>query len=181
MISNSRLRLLLAAAAACGTSGCTEDIEVLQAYASEVNGRSPPPLEPLPVMMNFPIFIYDKETLRDPFLSGEVLSAPGVPVADKDDPDAPDLVRIKEQLETLPLDSLDMVGTMGQGKAYFGLVKDPDGVVHRVQINNYLGQNYGLISSISEDRIELEERIEDGNGGWERRSQSIALDDNNPN
>lgn len=181
MSLTSRLRLVLASAVACGLGGCTEDIAVLQTYATEVNSRPPPPLEPLPVMMNFPIFIYDKETLRDPFMSGEVLSEAGAPVADKDDPDAPDLVRIKEQLETLPLDSLDMVGTMGQGTAYFGLVKDPDGVVHRVQINNYLGQNYGLITSISEDRIELEERIEDGNGGWERRSQSIALDDNNPN
>lgn len=179
MISNSRIGLVLAMAFVA--TGCTEDISVLQSYATEVNSRPPPPLEPLPVMMNFPIFIYDKDTLRDPFVSGEVLSEAGSVVADKDDPDAPDLIRIKEQLETLPLDSLDMVGTMGQGKAYFGLVKDPDGVVHRVQVNNYLGQNYGLITSISEDRIELEERIEDGNGGWERRSQSIALDDNNPN
>ena len=132
-------------------------------------------------MQTFPIYVYDADTLRDPFITGETLTEAGGPVPDKDDPDAPDLTRVKEQLETLPLDSLDMVGTMGQDKAYFGLVKDPDGVVHRVQVKNYLGQNYGLITSISEDRIELEERIQDGNGGWERRSQSIALDDNNPN
>ena len=30
-------------------------------------------------------------------------------------------------------------------------MRDPDGVVHRVRVGNYLGQNYGRVLAISED------------------------------
>lgn len=70
-----------------------------------------------------------------------------------------------------------MVGTIGFGIALEGLVKDPDGVVHRVHSNNYLGQNYGRITGIAEDRIELVELVPNGAGGWMERQASIALDD----
>ena len=74
-----------------------------------------------------------------------------------------------------------MVGTMGQGNQYYGLIKDPDGVVHRIQVNNWLGQNYGRILAVADDQIELQETVKDSNGRYELRSQSISLEDNNTN
>jgi type IV pilus assembly protein PilP len=58
-----------------------------------------------------------------------------------------------------------------------GLVRDPDGVVHRVHVGNYLGQNYGRIISIGEDRIDLVELVTNGAGGWMERQATIALGD----
>ena len=58
-----------------------------------------------------------------------------------------------------------------------GLVRDPDGVVHRVHVGNYLGQNYGRITGIGEDHIEIVELVPNGSGGWMERQATIALGD----
>jgi type IV pilus assembly protein PilP len=57
------------------------------------------------------------------------------------------------------------------------LIKDPDGVIHQVRPDNYMGQNFGRITGIYEDRIELVELIPNGVGGWIERPAAIALDD----
>ncbi len=81
----------------------------------------------------------------------------------------------KEPLENYPLDSLKMVGTIGTGKTEEGLIKDPDGVIHRVHAGNYLGQNYGKITEVGEDHIDIVELVPNGTGGWIKRQATIAL------
>ena len=56
-----------------------------------------------------------------------------------------------------------------------GLVKDPDGTVNRVHLGNYLGQNNGKITAISDKRIDLVELIPEGNGRWPEHPTSIEL------
>jgi type IV pilus assembly protein PilP len=68
-----------------------------------------------------------------------------------------------------------MVGTIGTGPGAIALVKDPGRVIHQVHRNEYMGQNYGRVTAISEDHIELVELISNGNGGWMERQASIAL------
>ncbi len=158
---------------------CTKPFSEVQSYVDTTLKISPPMLEAIPPIKIFPIREYPIGGLRDPFATdSQLLTEEKQAQIDADDPDCPDLTRIPEELEGYPLDALDMVGTMGQGTNYYGLVKDPEGLVHRVQVNNYMGQSYGQILSIAEDKIELEERVKDGSG-CERRLQSISLDDNN--
>jgi type IV pilus assembly protein PilP len=54
-------------------------------------------------------------------------------------------------------------------------VRDPTGTVHRVQVGNYLGANYGKILNIQEDRIDLREIVKDSQGLWEERQATLAL------
>ena len=61
------------------------------------------------------------------------------------------------------------------GNKIEGLVKDPDGVIHRVHAGNYLGQNYGRITGISEDHIDVVELGPNGSGGWMERPATVAL------
>ncbi len=68
-----------------------------------------------------------------------------------------------------------MVGTLGLGNGIEVLIKDPANVIHRVHRGDYMGQNYGHVTAISEDHIELVELVPNGNGGWMERSASIAL------
>ena len=160
-------------------AACTKPFSDVQDYVDKTLKTEPPLLESIPSIKIFPIREYPPGGLRDPFATeSELLTEEVRAKINADDPDCPDLNRIPEELEGFPLDALDMVGTMGQGTNYYGLVKDPDGIVHRVQVNNYMGQSYGQILSIADDKIELEERVKDGSG-CERRSQSISLDDNN--
>jgi type IV pilus assembly protein PilP len=53
---------------------------------------------------------------------------------------------------------------------------DPQRVVHRVRVGNYLGQSDGRIVAIREDGLEIVELIPDGSGGWLERPARLALD-----
>jgi Tfp pilus assembly protein PilP len=83
----------------------------------------------------------------------------------------------KETLEQYPLDSLDMVGTIGERRGTGGIGDGADKVTYKVRPGAYLGQSDGRITSVHEDRIELVELVPDGAGGWLERPASIALED----
>jgi type IV pilus assembly protein PilP len=68
-----------------------------------------------------------------------------------------------------------MVGTFSKETSYWALIRDPDGVVHRVSVGNYIGKNHGKVSKISYGEVELSEFIADGTGGWLVRDASVAL------
>lgn len=162
---------LLVAAVVLSLSACTRGSRDLEAWVAEVKARPAPPLDPLPVMRQFETFEYAAQDMRDPFAQ---------PSADRDSNNAlrPDPNRRKEVLEAFPLDSLDMVGTIGGGGDVIGLVMGPDRVTHRVRPGNYLGLNDGRITAVYEDRIEIVELVPDGAGGWLERQARIALEDN---
>lgn len=162
-------------------AGCTAGRRDLEEWVAAEKGKKGAPISPLPVVKTFETFEYKSQDasgqeMRDPFSASaeerreEQLAAAG-------NGEGPDRNRPSELLEKYPLDGLSMVGTLGIGDAIEGLVKDPEGVVHRVHKDNYLGQNYGRITTIAEDRIELVELVPNGAGGWMERQASIALGD----
>ena len=68
-----------------------------------------------------------------------------------------------------------MVGILEDKNILWGIIRDVQGVVHRVQVGNYLGRNFGKILNIQEDRIDLREIIKDSQGRWEEREATLAL------
>jgi type IV pilus assembly protein PilP len=68
-----------------------------------------------------------------------------------------------------------MVGTLNQGGTDWALVQTPDGTIQRVTSGNYMGQNYGKITQISDASIMLREIVPDGFGGYMEREGSVAL------
>jgi type IV pilus assembly protein PilP len=150
-------------------AGCSAQDDLHQWVAQEKQKKGAP-IPPLPVIKTFETFQYNDQDKRDPFspstaeLQSNVSSGP-----------RPDENRAKEPLEMFALDSLKMVGTVGNGAGMEVLVKDPGGVIHRVHRNEYMGQNYGRVTAIGEDHIDLTELVSNGNGGWMERSASIAL------
>nr|WP_225444392.1 pilus assembly protein PilP [Pseudomarimonas arenosa] len=152
-------------------AGCAPSRAELEAYVADVKARPGPPLEPLPVMQQFETFEYSANTERDPFTAPKQVdqtSTNGL----RPDPD-----RRKEYLETFPLDGLTMVGSLGVGNEMVALVVDPENVVHRVTPGNFLGQNEGRVTAISESKISLIELVPDGAGAWLERQADLALDD----
>jgi len=89
----------------------------------------------------------------------------------------PDFSRRKEPLEKFPLESLKMVGSLEQNEKSFALVKAPDSTLHRVKEGGYLGQNFGLISDISESEVNLKEIVQDSTGDWSERISTLMLED----
>lgn len=154
--------------------GCVNDeFQDLRDYTAQVKSRQSSGIEPLPPIPAYESFAYNAEGIRNPFLPMDVPSE-DTEVVEASGP-GPDLNRQKEELESYPLDTLRMVGTLDLNGKLWGLVRTSDRVIHRVLPGNYLGQNYGKIMRITASKIELSEFVTTGSGKWRERDASIAL------
>ena len=178
-------RTLVTAMLVVAVAGCvSKDMTDLENYAGEVLSRKGGRIEPLPPIKPYERYLYQAETLalRDPFRSFLEKRVETQDIAQIDDPNQKAMqeeieLHNSEELESFTLDSLRMVGIMENIEAMWGIVRDTDGVVHRVQVGNYIGTNFGKIINIQEDRIDVRELIQDSQGLWEERAATLALTD----
>lgn len=156
-------------------AGCSGNLSDLEAWVAEVKARPQEGIEPLPEIIPYKAFSYVKGSKRDPF--DESIFRPQVASTAKkvSSSISPDPNRVPEYLESFPLDTLRMVGTMTQDQQNWALIKTPDNTIQRVLTGNYLGQNNGKIIDVTDDGVALVEIIPDGFGGWRERESSIAL------
>ena len=160
---------LLAVISSSALIGCSQDVSDLYTYIEQQKAAYVGSVKPIPQFKPYESFTYTAYELRDPFEASIDIEE------DKPDPISPDRARPKQPLEAFPLDTLRMVGVLEQGENLWGLIEDPKKVVHRVQVGNYMGQNEGAITGISEGEIFLVEVISDGVGGFIERNASIAI------
>ncbi len=175
MIASLTIRKgLLLAIAAAGLVACGGDMDDLDSYINEVKARPGGRIEPLPEITPYEMFTYvaDAEGLRSPFVPDTPQTAGPASGGTRPDPDRP-----AEFLESFPLDTLRMVGTMDINQTVYGLVQTTDGLIHRVVPGNYMGQNDGRVTEITESEIVLVEIISDGIGGYIERDAAIGLSD----
>ena len=153
-------------------SACSQDTSDLQTFIAETKSAHVGSVKPIPQFKPYESFSYSAGDLRDPFVANVNL--------DKDETTKtsllnPDSSRPKQPLEVFPLDTLSMVGILEQSDQLWGLIKDPQNLVHRVQVGHYMGQNEGRILEITESAIFLVEIVPDGIGGYIERDASIAI------
>lgn len=88
----------------------------------------------------------------------------------------PNLNRPKEPLELFPIESLKFVGTIEKTKLRYALLNTPDNTVQQIKIGNYIGQNFGIVTDISENSITVKEIVQDElTGDWAERVVSLEL------
>jgi type IV pilus assembly protein PilP len=162
-------RLLLPVALVALTS-CSSEIDELKSFVRDSEKGLPRRIEPLPPVKPFEPFTYEGFDLPDPFKPRKL--AP--PKEGAGGGIAPDLNRRKEPLEAFPLEQLKMVGTLSQGKDVFAIVR-ADKTLYRVKKGNYMGQNFGLITDVTESEIKLKEIVQDSAGDWAERQSVLPL------
>ncbi len=169
MNSRSPVFLLVLALAACSVDE-HQDLKQWMAEASEgMHGR----VQPIPEIKPFPVVSYDAGDLPEPFSPSKAMpekraSSGGV---------QPDFDRPREPLEAYPLESLRMVGVLRKNKALYALVQ-VDNMVHQVRTGNHLGQDFGVVSSITEAQISVKELVQDPSGhttDWVERLATLQL------
>ena len=170
------IRTVLLVAVLGMLGACTGGDSDLKEWVAAEKAKKGAPLPALPVLKTFETFVYrdkdDKDQARrDPFGPSREEQEQALAQGSGPQPDK----HPKEPLESFPLDSLRMVGTIGLGNAIEALIKDPDSVIHRVHLRSYLGQNNGKITAIAEDHIDLVELVPNQTGGWMERQASVAL------
>ena len=172
------LRILVYCFILLSISACTDTTADLQVWAQEVKSKPQKGVEPLPEVIPYKAFTYNPANKRDPFDSSIFRPKIALNANQKSNSDiSPDPNRVPEYLESFPLDTLRMVGTIAQDKQTWALIQTPDKTIQRVLSGNYLGQNNGKIISVDDDEIQLVEIIPDNFGGWEERDATIALSD----
>jgi len=162
-----RLALLLPVAVLLAS--CADEPSDLKKFITEADKTLPRRVDPLPQVKPFEPFGYEGFDLPDPFKPRKLA------VKQNDGGGLqPDLNRRKEPLEAFPLEQLKMVGTLQQGADIFALVK-ADKTLYRVKKGNYMGQNFGLITDITDSEVKLKEIVQDGTGDWAERVSSLPL------
>lgn len=155
-------------------SGCGGSMDDLNSYIASVNARPADPIPPIPPVKTYTPYEYEGFDGRDPFMQSLNEGSDDVASSNGAGP-RPDFERAKQYLERYELDTLAMVGTFSKAEAYWALVRDPEGVIHRVPHGDYIGKNHGQVVAINSTELELSELISDGAGGWLVREASIAL------
>lgn len=157
-------------------AGCGgDDMDDLRQYVEQVKSSHKGRIEPMPEARPFQGLSYQAADLRDPFVPAFVdpmrrmTSARGAKV--------PDANRRREPLESYPLDSLKLMGTLQRGGTIQAVIKAGDGAMYTAGAGNRLGQNHGRIVRITDNRIEIRELVSDGMGGWEQRSNTMSLNE----
>ena len=160
--------------AAIGLTACGSDMDGLEADIMDTLAKPGGDIPELPEVTPYEAFTYvaDKQGMRSPFIP-DTPQASGLGAGGT----SPDPDRSREYLESFPLDTLGMVGTLHIGETMYALVQTSDGLIHRVVPGNYLGQNDGRITDISESEIALMEIISDGIGGYIERDAAVGLSD----
>ena len=151
--------------AGCGGES-HQDLRVwMQEQGKGVKGK----LDPLPQVKPYEPFAYNAFDLPDPFKPRKIEAVTGGSKL------APDLNRRKEPLESFPLESLQMVGTIQRAKNTYALVRTTDKDVYQIRVGNYMGQNFGVVVEVTDGEIRLKELVQDGAGDWTERSSTIQL------
>jgi type IV pilus assembly protein PilP len=163
--------ILLPVVSSVMLSACSQGVDDLYTYIDQAKSAHVGSVKPIPQFKPYESFTYSATDLRDPFEAAIDIDEE----EDKDDLLSPDKTRPRQPLEAFPLDTLRMVGVLEQGDNLWGLIEDPKQVVHRVKVGNYMGQNEGAITGITEGEIFLVEIIPDGVGGYIEREASIAI------
>ncbi len=154
----------LAIVAAC-TPEEGDDLDQFIATAADNMSRNVPPL---PEVLPYTPLQYNVDGVLDnPFKSRKAVAGGSL---------QPNTDRPREPLEAFPLESLTYVGSMSKKGAQYALIKSPEEALQKVRVGNYLGPNFGLITSINESAIDIREVVQDdATGDWIEREASISL------
>lgn len=128
-----------------------------------------PKIKPIPEVKAYQALQYNADgQLSDPFHARKASNKSSVL--------QPNLSRSKEPMEAYPLESIKYVGMLSKNKLIYALLQTPDNGVQQVKIGNFVGQNFGSVTKITESEVVLNEIVQDDlSGDWIERTSNLAL------
>ncbi|HEX7636490.1 MAG TPA: pilus assembly protein PilP [Noviherbaspirillum sp.] len=154
----------------CGDGGLQE----LKQWMEEVRRQTPVSVQKLSEPKKFIPFAYGGKNEPDPYSPAKLSIAFAKAQAGTGGGSKPDLERRKEPLENYPLDSIKMVGTLQKPGLSYALLQ-VDKAIFQVKVGNYIGQNFGMVTRITDTEVELKEIVRDAAGEWVERPAKLEL------
>lgn len=152
----------------CGEAGYQD----INAFIEEGKRKKPGKVKALPILSPYKPYSYSSAQFRSPFEPPALVEKKVLAASSNV---KPDLNRQKQRLENFELSSLSMVGSVEKDGVFWALVKDSEGSIERVKEGHYLGKNYGRITSLTIQSIDVVEIVPNGPDGWLERPNIISI------
>lgn len=166
-----RLPVLLCALA---LAGCSGDLDEVRQWMEQERKDAKPTVTPLLPPKKFLPQPYEAGAGVDPFSTQKLSVAVRQEAAQPNSLLTAEINRRKEPLESYPLDTMSMVGSLTREGRRYALLR-VDNLLYQVKAGDYLGQNFGRITKISETEITLREVVQDAAGEWIERTSTLQL------
>jgi type IV pilus assembly protein PilP len=168
-------RLLVAmGVVAFALTACGGEQDELTQWMEQQRREVKPSVEPLSPPKKFEPQPYAMLASVEPFSNQKLTVALKPEVKQPNSLLTAELNRRKEPLEAYPLDSMSMVGSVVRAGRPYALLR-VDNLLYQVKQGDYLGQNYGKITKITETDVSLREIVQDAAGEWIERSSALQL------
>ena len=177
MNTRSLLGIVISALILLQIQGCTaEEQEPLAVWMQRERDSIKPNVKPIPEPSRFEPYQYLSDSLLEPFSKEKLASIlrSGQASTQRSALIDAELARRKQPLESFPLDTMAMVGTIRGKEGLIALIK-VDSLLYQVAPGAYLGQNYGRIIGINENELSLREVAQDAAGEWIERPAALQL------
>ncbi|MDI1308717.1 MAG: pilus assembly protein PilP [Methylotenera sp.] len=165
LVKASLIGLLAMSLVACNGDGGDD----LDSFIKNAANTMHPKIKPLPEVKPYLALQYNADgKLTDPFRARKASNNNSVL--------QPNMNRPREPMEAYPLESVKYVGQLSKVKLTYALLLTPDNGVQQVKIGNYVGQNYGMVTKITDSEVELKEIVQDDlSGDWIERVSNLPL------
>ena len=154
--------------------GCSGEQEELTQWMEQQRREVKPDVPPLSPPKKFNPQSYSSLSGVEPFSTQKLSVALKMEARQPNSMLGAELNRRKEPLEAYPLDSMTMVGSVAKQAQPFALLR-VDNLLYQVKPGDYIGQNYGRITKITETQIVLREIVQDAAGEWIERASTLQL------
>jgi type IV pilus assembly protein PilP len=155
-------------------SGCGEEQDELQQWIEQQKREVKPNVAPLSAPKKFVPQSYVALSGVEPFSTQKLSVALKQEARQPNSLLSAEINRRKEPLEAYPIDSMSMVGSVNRGGRPYALLR-VDNLLYQVKLGDYLGQNYGKITKISETDVAFREIVQDAAGEWIERLSALQL------
>lgn len=168
-VGSSTLALLAGLLAGCGA-----EQEELQTWMDQQKREVKPSVQALTPPKRFDPAPFTGAQFVDPFSNQKLSVALKQEARQPNSLLAAEMNRRKDPLESYPTDGMAMVGSVTKGGLPVALLR-VDSLLYQVKLGDYLGQNFGRITRISETEVVLREIVQDAAGEWIERTSTLQL------
>ena len=154
--------------------GCEAENQDLQVWIEAQRREAKPRVQPLAAPKTFDPVPYGTAQQVDPFSSQKLSVAIKQEARQQNSLLASEMNRRKQPLESFPLDTMSLVGSVNKGGSPLALLK-VDNLLYQVRLGDYLGQNFGRVVRVTETELGLRELVQDAAGEWTERAVTLQL------
>ncbi|MDR1350704.1 MAG: pilus assembly protein PilP [Zoogloeaceae bacterium] len=168
-------KILVAVMMALGLTACSNQDD-LEAWMEGAARDLKVSIDPIPQMTPYEPAPYDVASLLDPFNSAKIVPAGrrGNRGSGPLEPDYEARELRNNIMERYALESMNMIGVLNLNNQTMAAIL-VDNLVRQVKLGDYIGVDFGVVTQITDNEVTIKEVVENQNGEWVERINTLKL------